>query len=74
MMCVVLKNFIGAGEDFVRNQLVDASMFRNAQVLITQRYLRPATQDELASARLEGDPDPAPAPVRKLKAKRVKRA
>ena len=74
MMCVVIKNFVGAGEDYVRNQLIDASVFRNAQVLITQRFMRPATQDEIQSARFEDEPEPAPAPVRKLKAMKAKRA
>lgn len=69
MMCVVQKEFVGAGEAFVRNQLVDSAQFRNGQVLITTRYLRPATQDEIESARFEDEPEPAPV---KLKARVAK--
>lgn len=75
MMCVCLKNFTGNGEDFVRNQLVDGGQFRNEQTLITQRFLRQATQDEIDSAVEEGD-EPAPPPKKKkggLKARKVKR-
>ena len=60
MMCVVTKDFVGAGEEYVRNQLVDGAMFRNEQVLISQRYLRPATPTEIKSARFEDEPSPAP--------------
>lgn len=75
MMCVCIKNFTGNGEDFVRNQLVDGSQFRNEQVLISQRYLRPATQDEIDSAVEEGEDEPAPPPKKKsgLKARKAKR-
>lgn len=61
MMCVVQKPFTGNGEDFQRNQLIDASGFRNHQALISQHYLRPATQDEINSA-YEEDSEPEPAP------------
>lgn len=57
MMCVVNKDFLGGGEDFVRNQLVDGAQFRNVQVLLSQRFLRVATPDEIASARPEDDVD-----------------
>lgn len=50
MDCVVIKPFLGGGVDYVQNQLVDAMIFRNASSLISQRYLRPATQDEINSA------------------------
>lgn len=72
MMCVVQKEFTGAGEQFVRHQLVDGSMFRNEQVLITTRFLRPATQDEIASARFEDD-EPVEPQRSKLTARRAKR-
>ena len=72
MMCVVTKDFVGAGTEFVRNQLVDGNMFRNEQVLITARYLRQATPDEIASARLEEDATPAPR-KKALKARIAKR-
>ncbi len=70
MMCVVQKDFVGAGENFVRNQLIDGGMFRNEQVLISQRYLRPATPDEIRSARLEGEED-KPAPRKHLLKARI---
>ena len=60
MMCVVQKDFVGAGEEFVRNQLIDGGQFRNEQTLISQRYLRPATPDEIASARPEDENESAP--------------
>jgi len=66
MMCVVQKEFTGAGEDFVRRQLVDGSRFRNEAVLISQRFLRPATSEEIASARFE-DELHVPAPTRPKK-------
>lgn len=59
MMCVVQRDFLGAGVNYVRNQLIDGSVFRNEPVLISQRILRPATPDEIASARLEGEERPA---------------
>lgn len=72
MMCVVQKDFVGAGEDYVRNQLIDGAVFRNEQVLISQRYLRPATPGEIASAQLEGE-TPRPAPRKALKVRVAKR-
>jgi hypothetical protein len=78
MKCVVIKEFVGAGQKYVRNQLIDSEPFRNAQVLITQRYMRPATQEEIASARpLDEDAAPpvaVPLKARKLKARVAKRA
>lgn len=65
MMCVVTKDFVGAGENYVRDQLVDGGLFRNAQVLISQRFLRPATPDEIENATYEEEPAPAPAPKKK---------
>lgn len=65
-MCVALKDFTGNGEDFVRNQLVDGGLFRNEQTLISTRFLRPATKEEIDSAVMEDD-DPAPAPPPKKK-------
>lgn len=50
MMCVVTKDFLGAGVNYVRNQLIDGAVFRNEQVLISQRFLRPATQVDLDQA------------------------
>lgn len=77
MMCVVQKEFVGAGESYVRNQLVDGSQFRNESVLITTRYLRPATQDEVASARFEDESEPVKLTAKRatggLKARKVKR-
>lgn len=68
MMTVVQKDFVGAGENFVRNQLVDSSQFgRIEQVLITQRFLRPATEDEISSARFEDEPTRPPLRLRKKK-------
>lgn len=72
MMCVALKNFTGAGEDIVRNQLIDGAMFRNEQTLINQRYLRPATAEEIETAQFESV-EPEPAPRKKLKA-RIRRS
>ena len=69
MMCVALKNFMGAGEDIVRNQLIDGGIFRNEQTLINQRFIRPATKEEIETARFE-PAEPEPTPVRrKLKAR-----
>lgn len=71
-MCVVQKEFVGAGEEYVRNQLVDGRTFRNEQVLISQRFLRPATPDEIASAKFE-DETPPPAKTGGMKARVAKR-
>lgn len=57
MMCVVLKPFLSNGVDFVRDELVDGGQFRNVNVLLSQRFLRYATQDEVASAQFEGEKD-----------------
>lgn len=76
MLCVVQKPFKGNGEEFQRDQLVDAKQFRNADILVGQRYMRPATQDELESAYMADDVEQKPVPVRKttgLKARRAKR-
>lgn len=54
MMCVVMKDFLGGGVDYIRHELVESSIFRNGEVLINQRFLRPATDSEIKSARLEG--------------------
>ena len=75
MLCVVTKEFLGGGEEYVRNQLVDGSLFRNEQVLISQRFLRPATDAEIKSARYESD-EPVSVPKKKtggLKARIAKR-
>lgn len=76
MLCVVLRPFKGNGTDFVRNQVVDASQFRNASALIQLRMLRQATQDELESASYEDVPtESVPTPKRKgkLRIRRRKR-
>lgn len=62
MQCVVQKDFLGGGVSYVRNQLVEGDQFRNVGVLISQRYLRPATPDEIASAVPVDDEEEAPAP------------
>jgi hypothetical protein len=59
MMCVAMKDFVAAGEDIIRNQLVDGSQFRNVPALIATRYLRPATTEEIKSARYESQDAPA---------------
>lgn len=75
MMCVALKDFVANGDEILRNQLVDAKDFRNGQTLVTTRYLRPATQDEIESAvEVDDTPKPAPVPVMRAKVKRAKRA
>lgn len=50
MMCVVQKPFVGNGQQWERNELVEASQFRNADILVGQRFLRHATQDEIDTA------------------------
>jgi hypothetical protein len=69
MMCVVNKAFIGNGEDWIRNQLVDSSVFRNGPALIATRLLRPASADEIASAQVVQEPEP---PVRKRSGLKVR--
>lgn len=61
MDCVVIKPFIGNGLQHERNMLVDASAFRNADALISNRYLRVASADEIASAYEEPAPGAAEA-------------
>jgi hypothetical protein len=68
MMCVAQKPFTGNGVDYIRNELVDGSLFRNEQTLITQRILRPATKEEIESAVVEVE-ESAPAPLKAKKAK-----
>ncbi len=76
MMCVVTKAFTGNGEEFGRNELIDGSQFRNESVLISQRFLRPATNEDIEAAELADD-DPAPAPPPRkssgLKARKAKK-
>ena len=77
MMCVVQKAFVGHGEEFSPNQLIDGGMFPKVQQLISQHYLRPATESEIASAVSEDDmpaparraqkAEPTPEPVKKKK-------
>lgn len=74
MLCVVMKPFVSNRVDFVRDQLVEGGEFRNVEVLLSQRYIRHATSDEIQSARFEGDEpeeevvETAPQPKKKLKA------
>lgn len=75
MMCVVTKDFLGAGTEYIRNELVDSSVFRNGDILVQQRFLRPATEMEIKTARLVDD-RPKPLALKKkkgLKAKIAKR-
>lgn len=72
MMCVVQKEFTGAGEDFIRNELVDSAKFRNGDTLVQLRYLRPATELEIKQARLVGDTPRESTPVRKTTGLKVK--
>lgn len=72
MMCVVTRDFVGAGEDYVRNQLVDSATFRNGETLITQRFLRPAAETEIKSARMVHDGEPAPVVRKKKKTLKAK--
>lgn len=69
MMCVALKDFTGNGEHVIRNQLVDGEEFRNVQNLLTSRYLRFASQDEIENATVVEEEEPAPAPVVRKKKK-----
>lgn len=73
MMCVVTKAFLGGGREYVPNELIDAAVFGpKTQTLITTRFLRQATQDEIENARYEDD-EPAPVVQKKpLKAKKLK--
>lgn len=73
MMCVALKEFTAGGEDIIRNQLVDGEQFRNLPVLISQRFIRPATEREIASARFEDEPAPTPRKTSGLKVRVAKR-
>lgn len=50
MLCLVLKGFNAAGEDLIPGQLIDASEYRNREKLISARYMRMATSQEVASA------------------------
>jgi hypothetical protein len=51
MLCVVQKQFGGPeGSMFQVNQLVDASTFRNRDTLLSGRFLRVASPDEVESA------------------------
>jgi len=56
MQCVVLRQFEGAQRRFAVGELVDASEWRNRTRLITQRYLRPATDEELHQAVVVEEP------------------
>ena len=74
MMCVVMKDFLGGGEEYVRNEVVDGGIFRNEAVLISTRFLRPATQDEVQSAeRVDIQPSTPPKKKSGLKAKVAKK-
>lgn len=76
MMCVAMKDFVGNGEDVVRNQLVDGDTFRNIENLLTARYLRPASHDEIENATLVGEEDVAPLKKKKgsLRARKARTA
>lgn len=63
MLCVVQKPFGGPdGRRFETNELIEAGAFRNRNALVDQRYLRLATQEEIASAVDEDEPV-APKPL-----------
>lgn len=72
MLCVVQKPFRGPEGMVERDELVDPSGWRNGMLLIDQRYMRPATQDEIESA-VETDPAPVRPLSRGLRAKKAKR-
>lgn len=74
-LCVVQKPFKGNGDHWQRDQLVEATIFRNGQTLIDQRFLRPATPDEISSA-YEASESEESAPKKKggLKARKRKKA
>lgn len=62
MLCVVQKVFGGPdGRVFETNELVEAGAFRNRTALVDQRYLRPATPEEIDSA--VDDESTAPKPL-----------
>ena len=69
MMAVALRDFTGAGEDYVRNQLLDSSVFRNEDVLLKTRFIRPATAQEIKTARQVELDVPAPPVKKKIKLK-----
>lgn len=73
MLCVVQKPFKGNGEDFQRDQLVDAKQFRNADTLVGQRYMRPATEDEINSAYFADDVEHRPVQATRLRARKAKK-
>jgi len=51
MQCVVQRPFEGPGARvFQAGELVEAEEWKNRDKLVAQRYLRPATGDEIASA------------------------
>lgn len=60
MLVVVQKPFKGNGIDFIRDQLIDANQFRNKDILLGQRFFRPATEDEINSAYLSDDVEHRP--------------
>ena len=49
-MHVVQKPFQGPDGVYERNELIDASKFRNVTLLLDQRYIRLATPDEINAA------------------------
>lgn len=63
MQCVVLRIFEGAHHQFAVGELVDASEWRNRDRLISQRYLRPATAQELEQAVSVEEPEFSPPKV-----------
>ncbi len=67
MQCVVIRAFSGPAErEYVPGELVDASAWRLQDKLISQRYMRPATESEIKSA-VEVDDAPMRPRLRKGK-------
>jgi hypothetical protein len=77
MLCVVQKQFGGPdGSTLQVNQLVDASTFRNRDTLLSGRYLRVASVDEVESAEeveIEEEVPAVPPPSKKPMAARKRK-
>lgn len=70
MLCVVQRPFGGPnGVVFETDQLIEAGEFKNVKALTSQRYLRPATPDEVSMAQEVDVPEPVPVRKPMLKAK-----
>lgn len=67
MQCVVIRPFDGPDGRLQVNQLIDSTDWRNERYLLEQRYLRVATDAELASVVEVEVQEPEPSVAQKPK-------